>query len=103
MNKEEVQENKQGAEERSLAWKVIKGLMITNIITIFLWLATIGGFLWYLYQYDYVAETTTTTIDGGETGDANYINSGGDSNYANGGEINNYGKDNDTKNEETTN
>lgn len=104
-DEENKRENKEIKEERSLAWKVIKGLMITNIITIFLWLTTIGGFLWYLYQYDYVSDTTTTTIDGGETGDANYINSGGDvSNIINGkGDLNNYGKDNSTNNEETTN
>lgn len=68
---------KENKEERSLVWKVIKGLMITNIITLFLWFATIGGFIWYIQLYDYIG-TTTTTIDGTDGGNANYIKGNGD-------------------------
>ncbi|MDE6357703.1 MAG: hypothetical protein K2L15_03830 [Eubacteriales bacterium] len=102
MNREEVQENKQVKEEASLSVFIIKNLIRIIIFMGIGWLSTIGGFLWYLYQYDYVTETTTTNLDSGESGTANYIN--GHGNYANGGgEMNNYGKDNSTNNEETTN
>lgn len=69
--------DKDNKEERSLAWRVIKGLLITNIITLFLWFATIGGFIWYQSLYDYVDETTTIeqqTDTGGNN--SNVINKG---------------------------
>lgn len=33
--------------------RTIKRLIITLMVIIFLWFATIGGFVWYLNQYDF--------------------------------------------------
>lgn len=66
--------------ERSDAWHMIELLgkqnkrMFTALMTVIaLWFATIGGFVWYLYQYDfenYYIESTE--------GPANYIGNDGD-------------------------
>lgn len=49
------------------------------LIVIFLWFATIVGFVWYINQFDFISEYTNTTDNGGNDciGD-NCIN--GDSN-----------------------
>lgn len=72
--------------ERSDAWHMIELLglqnrrMFTALITVLvLWAATIGGFVWYLYQYDFVSYAVDST-----EGDANFIGNDGD--------INNYGE-----------
>ena len=55
--------------ERSDAWCMIELLGLQNkrmfaalITVLVLWAATIGGFVWYLYQYDF--ETCAYTQDG---------------------------------------
>ena len=50
-----------------------------DLIIIFLlvaWMATIGGFLWYISLPS--AEFTSTTVDSQSSGNANYINGKGD-------------------------
>lgn len=49
------------------------------LVVIFLWFATIVGFMWYINQFDFISEYTNTTDNGGNAciGD-NCIN--GDSN-----------------------
>lgn len=49
------------------------------LVVIFLWFATIVGFVWYINQFDFISEYTNTTDNGGNAciGD-NCIN--GDSN-----------------------
>ena len=43
-----VHESAMARQERT-----IKRLIITLMVIIFLWFATIGGFVWYLNQYDF--------------------------------------------------
>lgn len=51
------------------------------IVILCMWLSTIGVFIWYLYQYDYVSESTVT-VDGKEgialyqDGKGNVLNNG---------------------------
>ena len=52
----------------------IRRQWILVIVILSLWFATIGGFVWYLYQYDFVSYEVST--DGG--GNANYIGNDGD-------------------------
>lgn len=72
-----MNENK---NERSDAWHMIEQLgqqnrrMFIALITVLaLWAGTIGGFIWYLYQYDF--ETYYVDADNGP---ANYIGNDGD-------------------------
>lgn len=71
-----------GEQSDSFAMELLKGYsaqaqrwFITCLIVIFMWLSTIGIFIWYLNQYDY--ESITTTVES-ETGVANYIGNDGD-------------------------
>lgn len=75
-DKTEIQE-----AEKSLAMMLIEDAKANSkrwftiaIIILCMWLATIGGFIWYLYQYDFTSYELST--DGG--GDANYIGNDGD-------------------------
>lgn len=45
-------------------------LFLSNAIWLYAWM-----------QYDYIGETETITVDGGERGMANYIGNNGDINY----------------------
>jgi len=67
-------------KEQSLAMSLIDTLkaqckrqFIINIIIIICWLGTIGGFIWYINQFDFNTESTATieTENSGEisTGD----------------------------------
>lgn len=56
-------------ERRSDAWSMIdmlgqqnKRMFIALVTVLALWAGTIGGFIWYLYQYDF--ESYTYTQDG---------------------------------------
>lgn len=70
-------------ERKSDAWLMIAELgkqnkrMFTALITvIIMWFATIGGFVWYLNQYDYSYEAYDVSSE--DDGFAGYINNGGD-------------------------
>jgi type IV secretory pathway TrbF-like protein len=70
----------------SFAMELLKGYsaqakrwFIACLVILSMWLATIGGFVWYLYQYDF--ESYEITADGDSN--ANYI--GEDGNIYNGG------------------
>ena len=61
-------------DEKSLAMSLIETLksqckrqFIINVILIIGWLITIGGFVWYINQFDYnsTEEYTNTTDSGG--------------------------------------
>ena len=71
-------------------WNLSKELAKSNkrtfvalILVVCLWFATIFGFVWYLNQYDYATESTSTVtetveVDGKDGGTANYIGNDGD-------------------------
>ena len=66
-------------EDKSLAMSLIDTLkaqckrqFIINIILIVCWLGTIGGFIWYINQFDYNTESTATI----ETENSGEINTG---------------------------
>lgn len=65
-----VYESSQARHERTT-----KRLICVLLIVIFLWACTIGGFMWYLNQYDYSGVDVDVSTDGG--GDANYIGQDG--------------------------
>ena len=59
-------------EEKSLAMSLIDTLkaqckrqFIILLVVVGCWLTTIGVFIWYINQYDYVEEYTNTTDSGG--------------------------------------
>lgn len=67
-------------EQKSDAWYMIeqlgkqnKRLFVLAMALLVAWLLTIGGFVWYLYQYDF--ETYYVDADNGP---ANYIGNDGD-------------------------
>ena len=66
-------------EEKSLAMELLQDMKKTNkrmfalLVIILLWFATIGCFIWYINQFDFVTETTT--LDGDGTN--NYIGNDG--------------------------
>lgn len=67
-------------EEESLAMSLLKDYKKNNkrmfallVIILILWFATIGSFVWYINQFDFVTETTT--LDGNGTN--NYIGNDG--------------------------
>ena len=73
-------------KDESLALELLKDSSKRNkrtftvlLVVIFLWFATIVGFVWYINQFDFISEYTNTTDNGGNAciGD-NRIN--GDSN-----------------------
>ena len=66
-------------EDKSLAMSLIDTLkaqckrqFVINIILIICWLGTIGGFIWYINQFDYNTESTATI----ETENSGEINTG---------------------------
>lgn len=74
-------------EEKSLAMELLeelkrqnKRLIVALFVVITLWAATIGGFMWYLNQYDFVSYD----VNSQDGGNANFIGNDGD--------INNYGE-----------
>lgn len=73
--------NIQEQEEKGIAMELLGELKTQNkrlatilIIVICLWFATIGGFVWYLNQYDF----SSYTVDSQDGGNANYIGNDGD-------------------------
>lgn len=86
-NKEELKK-----EEKSLAMELLeelkrqnKRLVVALFVVIALWAATIGGFVWYLNQYDFVSYD----VNSQDGGNANFIGNDGD--------INNYGESSSDK------
>lgn len=72
----------QNEQSDSFAMELLKGYsaqakrwFIACLTILFMWLATIGLFVWYLNQYDF--ESVTTTVDA-DNGVANYIGNDGD-------------------------
>lgn len=66
--------------DKSDAWHMIellgkqnRRLFVLAMALLVAWLLTIGGFVWYLYQYDF----ETYYVDA-ENGPANYIGNDGD-------------------------
>ena len=51
---------------------------IIAIVILSMWLATIGGFVYYLSLYDFSSETITVEQDSTDGGNANYIGGNGD-------------------------
>lgn len=69
-------------EEQSLSLEIFKEIklqskrcMIALLVVIAMWAATIGGFIWYLYQYDFASYTQDgsgyNNINTGTQGDVN--------------------------------
>lgn len=61
-------------EEESLAMSLLKDYKKNNkrmfallVIILILWFATIGSFVWYINQFDFVTETTTLDGNGSTT------------------------------------
>lgn len=57
-------------EEKSLAMELLQDMKKTNkrmfallVIILILWFATIGSFIWYINQFDFVTETTQEMTD----------------------------------------
>lgn len=57
-------------EEKSLAMELLQDMKKTNkrmftllVIILILWFATIGCFVWYINQFDFVTETTQEMVD----------------------------------------
>ena len=57
-------------EEKSLAMELLQDMKKTNkrmfallVIILILWFATIGCFVWYINQFDFVTETTQEMAD----------------------------------------
>lgn len=57
-------------EEESLAMSLLKDYKKNNkrmfallVIILILWFATIGSFVWYINQFDFVTETTQEMTD----------------------------------------
>lgn len=78
--------NNCGTNNDSFAMELLKGYstqakrwFIACMVILSMWLATIGGFVWFISQYDY--ESYEITADGDSN--ANYI--GEDGNVYNGG------------------
>lgn len=63
--------------ERAKDEKTVRRLVAALILVIVLWFATIGMFVLYLGQYNFVDETSTITVEAKE-GVANYIGNDGD-------------------------
>lgn len=69
----------------SFAMELLKGYsaqakrwFIACLVILSMWLATIGGFVWYLYQYDFESYETIVEQDASDGGDTNYIGKDGD-------------------------
>lgn len=70
----------------SFAMELLKGYsaqakrwFIACLVILSMWLATIGGFVWYLYQYDF--ESYETVIEGTQDGEGINIIGGGNIDY----------------------
>lgn len=57
-------------EGKSLAMELLQDMKKTNkrmfallVIILILWFATIGCFVWYINQFDFVTETTQEMVD----------------------------------------
>lgn len=57
-------------QEKSLAMELLQDMKKTNkrmfallVIILILWFATIGCFVWYINQFDFVTETTQEMVD----------------------------------------
>lgn len=57
-------------QEKSLAMELLQDMKKTNkrmfallVIILILWFATIGCFVWYINQFDFVTETTQEIVD----------------------------------------
>lgn len=84
MNCEECKSNR-NEEPKSDAWFMItelgkqnKRIFTALIAVIVLWFSTIGGFVWYLNQYDFSTEIYDVQQDASDGGDVNYIGNDGD-------------------------
>ena len=73
----------EAAKRNNLATEMLAEMSKCNnrkdLIIIFLlvaWMATIGGFLWYISLPS--SESTSTTVDSQSSGNANYINGKGE-------------------------
>lgn len=82
-------------EEKSLAMELLeelkrqnKRLIVALFVVIALWASTIGGFIWYLNQYDF----SSYEVNSQDGGNANFIGNDGD--------INNYGESSSNKTDE---
>lgn len=51
---------------------------IIALVILGMWLATIGGFIWYLNQYDFSGTEIIVEQDATDGGDTNYIGNDGD-------------------------
>ena len=72
--------------ETSFAMELLKGYstqakrwFIAFLVVVVLWFATIGGFIWYLNQYDY--ESYETVIEAEQDGEGINIVGGGNVDY----------------------
>lgn len=81
MNESINEQKEKVSSENTLAMELLKEVqaqskrwMIAFITILVMWFLTIGGFIWYLYQYDF-ASYEITSNDGGN---ANYIGNDGD-------------------------
>lgn len=70
-NKETIQKTKEGQTEdiNNLAMDLLqdyklnfKLVFVLLVIVLILWAATIGGFVWYLNQYDFVSSIESTAV-----------------------------------------
>lgn len=71
----------QGKEEKSLAMELLeelkrqnKRLVVALFVVLILWATTIGGFVWYLNQYDF----SSYEVNSQDGGNANFIGNDGD-------------------------
>lgn len=68
-------------EEKGIAMELLgelktqnKRLITVLFVVLSLWAATIGGFIWYLNQYDF----SSYSVESNDGGNANYIGNDGD-------------------------
>ena len=57
--------------------RFVRRLISALMVVILLLVATVGLFVWYLDQYDFIGTTSTVTVDA-KDGIANYIGNDGD-------------------------
>lgn len=74
-------DNDKGKEEKSLALEILEEVkaqsnrwMAAFFVALGLWAATIAGFIWYIYQYDYA----NYEVESNDGGNANFIGRDGD-------------------------
>lgn len=79
--KEEVENEIPEQEEKRIAMEIFgelktqnKRLITVLFVVLSLWAATIGGFIWYLNQYDF----SSYSVESNDGGNANYIGNDGD-------------------------